>query len=182
MQHTYSLFQLPQKTDREEAFQHYCLPTLLAADDILVLNPSGGLISLLHSPIGKQANIKLQRPFPPYPMQAVELLIQFAPTWCPYSILIERFFGLHLSPAEVENLTQEQWKTQFRPLRTAMKDANTLLAPFNLGTAVLPRVGYQLVRRSDLFTTSSNARSSSSHVKVNRVISLFSAFPDEQRK
>ena len=137
--------------NEHESLLHYRLPSLLLATDILVLNQPERVITLLRPFAGPQTPILSASQLAPGAMQALELLIQFVPGWCPYMVLIERLVGNHAVPAVTSTVRDaKEWKAIVRPIRRAMRDVHTALEPFNLGVAVLPKVGYQLVQRSEL--------------------------------
>jgi hypothetical protein len=61
-----------------------------------------------------------------------------------------------------------------RPIRYAMGDLHAALAPFDLSVAVLPRIGYKLVRRSELlYLTTGSSSESVTDTPPRRVVSFY---------
>ena len=160
-----------QLTAKQQELLHYKLTPLLSAEETLVLSPSRGYISLIHSPVNQPYNV-IQGQLGVSATLALQLLIEYLPSWCPYNVLIPRFVGGR-SPNDPSETTSAHWRDTVRPIRHAMGDLHAALAPFDLGVAVFPRIGYKLVRRSELYLITGSPSESVTDTPPRRVVSFY---------
>lgn len=131
---------------------HYrCFP-LLPPDQVLVLDLSSLLISLLSEAPGHVC-IMTQCHLSPSGMCAVQALVEHYPTWCPYEYLLNLLYpqiSVEQHRLQLNEAYGPLWDSLVRPVRRIMEKVNPLLALFGIGLTVLPRLGYQLIARADL--------------------------------